>query len=226
MEVLLDIPVVLNLEVLKKRLHMKKSTLWPGVRDLAETIQPLLKAKGVYEACAIEARLEKGVRANGVELTSRILRHNLKEAQLLFPYVLTLGPELEERISSCPDPLEQYYLDTIGNVALANVREDLEARLRAEYKVKQLSFMSPGSLTDWPLEEQGPLFSLLGDVESAIGVRLNQSLVMSPRKSISGVYFPSQVPFLSCRLCPRRSCESRKAPYNEELALSYPGEAD
>jgi len=81
--------------------------------------------------------------------------------------------------------------------------------------------MAPGSLVDWPIEEQAPLFKLLGDVENSIGVKLTDSLLMLPAKSISGIYFPTEVSFFSCQLCPRQRCESRKAKYDPGLAEQY-----
>jgi len=81
--------------------------------------------------------------------------------------------------------------------------------------------MSPGSLKDWAIEEQRSLFSILGDVESSIGVGLNETLVMIPNKSLSGIYFPTEIPFYSCQLCQREDCLARKAPYDETLAREY-----
>jgi predicted transcriptional regulator len=81
--------------------------------------------------------------------------------------------------------------------------------------------MSPGSLKDWPIEEQRALFAILGDVEGSIGVRLSESLVMIPSKSLSGIYFPTEVPFYSCQLCPRERCPSRRATYDESAARDY-----
>jgi len=48
--------------------------------------------------------------------------------------------------------------------------------------------MSSGSLKDWTIEEQTTFFTILGDVEASIGVRLNVSLLMIPRKSLSRLY--------------------------------------
>jgi hypothetical protein len=76
--------------------------------------------------------------------------------------------------------------------------------------------MSPGSLEDWPISEQPKLFSLFGDTERSVGVKLTDSLLMIPRKSISGILFPSEEGFVSCRLCPRENCPSRKALYDRE----------
>ena len=77
--------------------------------------------------------------------------------------------------------------------------------------------MNPGSLTDWPLREQRPLFALLGDVRSAIGVELTDTLLMVPRKSVSGIVFVAEETFASCQLCPRYDCPNRRAPYEAGL---------
>ena len=77
--------------------------------------------------------------------------------------------------------------------------------------------MNPGSLSDWPLTEQRPLFSLMGDTDAAIGVRLMPSLLMAPTKSVSGIVFPTESTFASCQLCPRDECPNRRAPYDEGL---------
>ena len=84
-----------------------------------------------------------------------------------------------------------------------------------------MSAMNPGSLEDWPISEQRQLFSILGDVESLIGVRLTDSFLMLPIKSVSGVYFPKEITFQSCQLCPRERCQGRRAPYDEKLKGKY-----
>ena len=84
-----------------------------------------------------------------------------------------------------------------------------------------MSFMNPGSLADWPIEEQKPLFRLIGDVEVAIGVKLTKNYLMIPTKSVSGIYFPTEITFYSCQLCPRKACDGRNAPYDERKAKEY-----
>jgi hypothetical protein len=46
-------------------------------------------------------------------------------------------------------------------------------------------------------------------------------MLMIPRKSISGICFPTEVTFLSCQLCPRKRCPSRKAAYDEKIKKKY-----
>lgn len=93
--------------------------------------------------------------------------------------------------------------------------------MKRHFGLGQLSRMSPGSLEDWPVTEQKPLFSVFGNVEDLVGVTLTESMLMIPRKSVSGIFFPTEVMFFSCQLCPRKVCPERKAPYEETLREKY-----
>jgi hypothetical protein len=221
MEIISPIPVILDLEEIKRRLHMRRRGDRSQVQSLLERARTLIEARAAYRVCYIEERLEDTIRIDGVYLKSKVLRRNLDNVERVFPFVLTIGGALEQEARACTDILKQYFLDTIGDVALASVRTYFEDCLRSRYALTTLSSMSPGSLKDWAIENQGPLFSILGDVEGAIGVRLEQSLVMNPFKSISGIYFPTEIPFYSCQLCKRERCPSRKAEYSEQLARDY-----
>ena len=222
MEKLDHIAIKLNLGEIRRRLHLEnRKEEWRHIQTLAEAAQPLITARAFYKVSYIDAKNDDGIIIEGFRLTSRVLRKHLDNVWRVFPYVLTIGNKLEENARACSDLLEQYYLDTIGNIALAKVIKYLEDRLRFKYGFDAMSYMSPGSLGDWPIEEQRPLFSILGDVEDYIGVRLNESLLMIPRKSVSGIYFPTQVPFFSCQMCPRKDCPSRRAKYDKKLAKKY-----
>jgi hypothetical protein len=77
--------------------------------------------------------------------------------------------------------------------------------------------MNPGSLPDWPLQEQRQLFALLGDTRAAIGVELTDSCLMLPIKSLSGLRFPTGENFENCQLCPRERCPGRRTAYEPGL---------
>jgi hypothetical protein len=194
---------------------------WVQIQTLLEVAKPLISARAVYKVCYIEEKLEDTVIIDGIRLRSRILRKNLEKVGRVFPYVITIVTSLEQRADASTDLLEKYYLDKIGNIALSEVRKHLEEHLCSRFALDGLSYMSPGSLQDWPIEEQRPLFSILKGAEVSIGVRLTESLLMIPRKSVSGIYFPTEVTFHSCQLCLRQNCEGRKARYNEDLAKEY-----
>lgn len=46
---------------------------------------------------------------------------------------------------------------------------------------------------------------------------------MVPVKSVSGIFFPTEIKFESCQLCPREVCISRRAPYTPLLVNKYEG---
>jgi len=191
------------------------------VRTLVDTVQQLIEPRALYKICYIEAKSEDSVIVDGLHLSSRVLRKNLDRVERIFPYAITLGSKLGEKQNACSDLLENYYLDSIGNLALTSVQKQLKKHLQSKFALEKMSSMAPGSLSDWPIEEQGPLFKLLGNVEASIGVKLTRNLLMIPAKSISGFYFPTEVSFYSCQLCPRKRCESRKAKFDETLAGEY-----
>jgi hypothetical protein len=218
MEKLEQIALDLDIEDVKVRLRTGD---WGQVQALLDQANLLISAKAVYDVGYIEKKLEDTVIIEGIRFGSRVLRKNLENVGRVFPYVVTIGRELEQKADAFTDMLERYYLDVIGNVAIGKARKHLEDHLRARFAFDGLSFMSPGSLGDWPIEEQRPLFSLLKGAEASIGVELTESLLMIPRKSISGIYFPTEVTFYNCQLCPRPHCEGRKAPYKKDLAKEY-----
>jgi hypothetical protein len=189
-------------------------------RELWQEARPLLHPRAFFRPAFIESKGEEEVGIEGRLFHSRILRKNLEPVEKVFPYVLTVGLELETQAAGS-DPLHRYYLETLADMSLGAAADALDRRLRKQFGFETLASMSPGSLEDWPITEQVPLFRLLGKVESEIGVRLTESLLMLPRKSISGIFFPSEKSFVSCRLCPRAVCQGRKAPYDPDLRREY-----
>ena len=218
MEILVHIPIELNPTSVHNKL---KSHDRKAVERLITRTLSLAQARAVFATAYIEAREEDAVVIEGLRFKSRVLRKNLDDVGRVFPAVVTLGGRFDEAVEATGDLLEKYYLDAIGNLALAEARAHLIAHLCRRFAIDKLSWMSPGSLADWPLEEQPPLFELLGGVEAAIGVRLTDSLLMLPRKSVSGIFFPAESTFFSCRLCPRDRCDNRKARYDEASAREY-----
>jgi len=221
MEILDNIRIRLDMNEIKKTLHMVGKEDSRKIQVLITEAQPLIRAKAVYRDCYLESKPEGAIVVEGIRFTSRVLRRHMDNAGRVFPFVVTIGSRLEEYARACKDFLKQYYLDTIGNIALITVRKYLEDHLRSKYALGCISYMSPGSLKDWDLKAQRPLFSILGDVKGSIGVYLTETLLMIPAKSLSGIFFPTEIPFYSCQLCPRENCPSRKAKYNEKQAIEY-----
>ncbi len=216
--VMTDIPFRIDLENLKKTLHFKgDGPLLQDLVSLVEEGERIGRPKALYRMAFVDERGEDYVVVEGVGFKSRILRVNLGESQRVFPYLVTCGVELEDWANQISDVLKQFWAGTIREMAMRSAHTVMEEHLLGLYKPGKLSRMSPGSLADWPIQEQRPLFRILGNTEQMIGVRLTESLLMVPTKSVSGIRFPTEESFESCQLCPREECPNRRAPYDSSL---------
>jgi hypothetical protein len=222
MEIIKNIPVNLEPGEVARRLHIRPERARESqLEDLLDLTRPLIDLRAVYDISFVGHKAAETVEVAGVVFRSRVLRANLEHAQKVFPYIMTIGPALEQKAASLGDLLKQYYLEEIANFALHLGSSWLAEKLKARWGFTVLSDMSPGSLEDWPISEQRPLFSLFGDTEKTVGVRLTDHMLMLPRKSISGIFFPTEESFTACELCPREKCPSRRAPYDEAKAAEY-----
>lgn len=224
MEILDDIPFELDLDTLLSTVHVdKESEDAKDIQDLMETVAPVIKPKAIYEVSYIESREYDTVNIGGVAFTSRVLRVNLDQVERVFLYIATCGSEVDEIAIPSDDFMRPFWLDTIKGMALGASTKHLREYLNRKYALGKTSSMSPGAGAKdvWPIEQQRHLFSVFGDVEGLIGVKLTDSFLMIPNKSVSGMYFPTEIRFESCQLCAREVCPGRRAPYDRDLWESY-----
>jgi hypothetical protein len=188
-------------------------------KELVDTARELGRPKALYEACFIDARGPETVTISGITFTSPVLRRNLEKAERVFAFVATCGHELDEVRLPAGDYLKGFWWDAIKASLLRSAREHLERELAQRFALGKTAVMNPGSgdANVWPIEQQKELFSLLGDVRGQIGVRLTDSFLMVPNKTVSGVRFPTEVDFRSCQLCHRPGCPSRGAAFDRQL---------
>ena len=217
-QVILDaIPFRVDAEQLLSSLRMApKDEDAARVREMSLHAQEIGRPKALFRESFIEERPEDGVVLDGVRFTSRVLRVNFEKIHRVFPYIATCGTELEEWAATFDDMLHQYWADQIMRLALNAALDGLRGAI-AKRNPSQTSSMNPGSLEDWPIQQQRPLFELLGDPAACIGVRLTDSFLMLPTKSVSGIQFPTEVHFENCQLCARADCPNRRAPHDPHL---------
>ena len=221
MRVLSEIPFRLTAEDL-----MHDIRVGPGTEDAAAVTEMVARAqevarpKAVYTEAFVEARGEGTVRVGGVTFRSQALRRSLDQVERVFPFVATCGREVDEASPEPPgDVVTAFWWDTLQvrllEAAVSAVAGDIERRFRPGRTV----MMSPGAAdaSVWAIEDQAPLFALLGEVETGIGVHLTDSLFMVPTKSVSGIRFASKRDFRSCQVCRRPRCPRREAAFDPAL---------
>lgn len=225
MEILDNIPVNLERENIIKRLRLDHSgkQIVEMVQELIDVVVSTAQPKAVYKVSYVDNNNGDSLDIDGIRFSSRVLCANLNKVQRVFPYIATCGTEIDGVPLPSEDVLKAFYLDAIKTMVLGVAINYLAVHVKQKYMLGQMSHMNPGSLEDWPITQQRELFSLFGDVEGLIGIRLTRNYVMRPLKSSSGIYFPTEIRFESCQLCPREKCIGRRAPYDSNLARKYLG---
>lgn len=212
-----DIPFTVNWEQLLERLHIRpESASADELRALVDEALAIGRPRALFGAAYVEDRGEDWVVIDGVRFTSRLVAVNLEGVYRVFPYIATCGPELGEWAHRLTDILHQFWAEEIKVAALACASRALLQTLEEHFQPGRTAVMNPGSLPDWPLKEQRPMFALLGQAER-IGVTLNESYLMTPNKSVTGLRFPTEARYENCQLCPREDCPGRRAPYDPSL---------
>jgi len=215
-----DIPFDLNTNQLFEKLMIKPGTDHAKeFQNLVSKVREIGKPKVLYKVSFIDEKGKDTITLDGVTFTSLALRKNLDSIERVFPYVATCGTEIDDIEIEQGDLQKKLWINFIKLNLLEISIQYLKEQLDKRYRVSKLSTMNPGSgdASVWPFEQQRELFSILGDVEKLIGVRLTKFLVMVPDMSASGILFPAEIDFHSCQLCHRKTCRGRRAPFDREL---------
>ena len=218
-----NIPFKLSLEnILKKlRLPAENKEIITSIEEIIEIVRSTARPKAVYKVSYVDSKNENSLCIDGVGFTSRILRINLHKVERVFPYIATCGKEMDEITVPADDFVINYCLDTIKGMVLKTALDYLNIHITDNYMTGKLSKMNPGSLEDWPITQQKELFSIFDNAENTVGVTLSDSYLMTPVKSVSGILFPTEIIFESCRLCSREACDERRKPYDPEEVKKY-----
>jgi hypothetical protein len=187
------------------------------VDHLLKEAYPIARPKAMYHIGLVEKMDETGVSIDGIDFRSRILRVNLDQAHRVFAFVVTCGQEIYDWACSFEDSIERFWADGIMVSSLNVASNALNKHLDETYQPGHMAAMNPGSLEDWPMTEQIPLFNLVGNVKDGIGVELTESFLMVPTKSVSGLFFQTENGYANCQLCPRDGCPNRRAQYDPDL---------
>lgn len=214
-----NIPVKYDEEELWRELNME--TLKGQKKEIISLIEEsrgLIEPRAVYTYLEVVKIAGDGVRLDsGDVLKGIILADMLRCGQKVAPYVVTLGPKLEDHASKLArdNVFLAFILDKIGNYALEIVRGNIKLLVEKTLRGKVSDF-GPGEGTGklFGIEQQAVLFRILQPFEN-IGVRLTPSYLMIPKKSESGVFAVTDEEYVACQYCPKK-CEDRISAFRGE----------
>jgi hypothetical protein len=215
-EVTLDVNTLVNRNLLRKSIVESDDFKW-ALEQAKESIHPCVATREAIVAVLDDSRVLIGDQ----EFTSRILRVNVAPCDKVYPFIATIGPELESLAAKQSKLTKKFYLEMVGDFSLMSVVKQIEERVMKLQNIKKGAVITPGELKNWPITQQVPLFNLFGNSLNRLGVELTTSMMMKPRKSRSGIVFESQNGFIQCQLCSMDRCPGRVAKYIPEKYLEY-----
>ncbi|MCK5116513.1 MAG: hypothetical protein KAR44_07915 [Candidatus Aegiribacteria sp.] len=190
--------------------------------EAIELFKELTEPAGIICGISISG-FEEVFRGEGLNEPSNPVEDIYRKSGYLSLFAVTLGAVLSEKVTELfdsgdyasgymLDSVSSYAADKLSDLAARNLQLELTAKEPAESQWRVLSY-SPG-YCGWNMSGQKKLFEVLRPQE--IGITLNESYLMSPIKSVSGVLiagsgkiheFVSSYHF--CDTCRTKSCIER-----------------
>ena len=187
------------------------------IAGMEKTIRPkvLYTTKKIRKIEGSTLTLEGGIKLKSAKISKTLCRCD----RVTF-FLATIGEQIDDVIDTSlrkKKLSDAYIYDAIGSAAVEATVEDFQNKMDKAVKEKDqrttLRF-SPG-YCDWKINEQEKVFSVLEN--DLIDVDLNESYLMAPRKSVSGVFGIGSRKLVDkdetnpCRICGMHTCVARRA---------------
>jgi hypothetical protein len=216
-------PVISKAKVLRLLGQKKKPLSRRLSKKIHEQISDLkgkMRPRVLYTTRRVRKRDGGSLTLEGdITLKSARLSKALARCDRVAFFLATIGRKVDDAIAASLNNRrlsDASVYDAIGSAAVEATVEDFQNRMDSAVKGKKqrttLRF-SPG-YCDWKIHEQKKIFSVLRN--DLIDVDLNESCLMTPRKSVSGVFGIGDSGLIKqertnpCRLCGMNTCIARR----------------
>ena len=168
----------------------------PAIRDVAEAMRRLVEGLAAPEVMFLTKSVDRvGFDTlhlvDGPTFHGRCFGNHLTSAGEVVCFLGTIGPAVDARVSQMAETdelLEALFVETAGWLAIEDALRKFRGHLTARLRPKGLRLsprLGPGYV-DWPLTEQAEFFPMFRG--TSLPVSLSEYCVMTPKKSISGLF--------------------------------------
>lgn len=206
--------------------NIKEILRYMGCRKADDSISGLvneciteLSDKLTYKVCYTEFSIhptEDGVDLSFMQTNSRGLKMNLFGCEKIVLFAATVGLEIDRLIAryGVISPVKSVAFQAIGAERIESLcdmfNDEVRSRAAAENLYTRPRFSA--GYGDFELSAQREIFKVL-DCQRKIGLTLNDSLIMSPSKSVTAIIGISDKPRENCAercsACSKTDCEYR-----------------
>jgi hypothetical protein len=191
------------------------------VRLFSKKMSSMLAPKLYYRISKIDSAADGRIDlSSGIAFFSSKLSKVMMSCEEAVCFIATIGKDIDREIIRLTENnhlSDAYIFDVIGSVLVESIVNNFWIDMKKKYQktgqTVSLRF-SPG-YCDWSVKGQQKLFHFF-DLKPAF-VKLNDSCLMSPRKSISGIFgisHPHTTDYVEsynpCRSCQKKDCAERR----------------
>ena len=207
-----DIEVKINYRRLQHRIMQSNSQVpdWLDsmIKQALKECTPLPRAVYSFFPCSVDNTKNEIIIENK-QFCSEFLFKRFKNARELGLFIATIGNDSGERSRKAAkekDGLMALIYDSIGSEYAESTANAIH-KIIEEEKGYCMNRYSPG-YNDWHISEQKYIFDLIDG--SKIGVKLNESFLMTPEKSVSAMIgYSDKIEQKSCKDCKNKNCVYR-----------------
>ncbi|MBE7046536.1 MAG: hypothetical protein E7396_03875 [Ruminococcaceae bacterium] len=190
------------------------------IKDYARKCIDEARSDLIYKVCYMET--DVAIRGNTVDFglfkaESKNLSYTLRNSHRAIIFCATVGIKLDRLIAKYmkSDVAKAFMLQAIGTERCESLCDTFINDMKNQYKDKDIFFtprFSPG-YGDLKIDTQKDIFGIL-DLPRKIGVTLNDSLIISPSKSVTAIVGLSETDcgysLNKCKNCNIKECTFRQ----------------
>lgn len=210
----------------KPEYNKKEIFRYMGCRDNDERVEAVVDeciteadGKLSYKVCYTHMpirHIDEGLDLTFMETKSKGLKKNLSDCDEIIIFAATIGLEMDRLIAryGVVSPLKSVAFQAIGAERIESLCDMFENEIRGEL-YRDNRYIRPrfsAGYGDFDLSAQREFFKVL-DCQRKIGLTLNDSLIMSPSKSVTAIIGVSDKKRESClkgcTACGKTDCEYR-----------------
>lgn len=181
-------PFSYDSETLDKELHLRGNEAMLDILEpIYEMVEQIARPKAIYFKAEVTEKTDQWVKINGVPFESQLLRGYVEQGDLVFPYIVTVGIELDDYSKTLKDSMDLFLIDEVMNLLVNTGKVFVADAVKEELGWTAAQDYVPGNGEEWSTVEQKRLFDMFAGETTKIGVTLGDNYFVLPGRSTIGI---------------------------------------
>lgn len=187
-EIFEKFPFSYDMETLDKALNLRGNEAMLDILEpIYEMVEKIAKPKAIYFKAQVTEKTEGYVKINDVPFESQLLRGYVEQGDTVFPYIVTVGTELDDYAKSFKDSMDLFMIDEVMNLLVNTGKVFVADTVKEEINWSEIQDYVPGNGEEWSTVEQKRLFDMFEGQTAKIGVTLGDNFFVLPGRSTIGI---------------------------------------